>query len=523
MKLPFLSGLVAGVVLVAAGPPAGGQPPKKGSFTVGKETTYVTGPLEKDGRIDYAAALNERLAKGVTPQNNANVLIWQALGPRPEGGSGMPPEFFRLLGIPEPPLKGDYFIGLNQFARERLKTEPGQPLYDQQSRAMQYPWTAKENPEIAGWLKANEKPLAVIVEATKRTHYYMPLLPTRDAKGASSGLIGALLPSVQKCREATSALTARAMLKLGQGAADDAWQDLIACHRLGRLVGRGGTLIEGLVGIAIDAIAIRTDLVFLDRGKLDAKRLDACLRDLQALPPLPDVAEKIDLTERFMFLDAVMQLDRQGVNYLGALSGVTGQPNPLPGVAFKGIDWDPVLRDANDKYDRLTATLRKETRAERQKELARIDMEIRAIKAKAPGGKDLTRAAVEKLTGKELGQAVGNILFGLLMPAADKVQDAVDRAYQHQDNLAVALALARYRVDNKQYPKDLAALTPKYLTEVPGDAFSGKGLVYRPAGDGYLLYSVGVNGRDEGGRGPEEQPPGDDLAVRMPVPPTRKK
>src|SRR6516225_2280245 len=82
----------------------------RGKFTIGKETTYVTGPLDKDGYIDYAAALNERMGKGVTPENNANVLIWKAIGPRPEGGAGMPVEFFKLMGIAAPPEKGDYFI-----------------------------------------------------------------------------------------------------------------------------------------------------------------------------------------------------------------------------------------------------------------------------------------------------------------------------------------------------------------------------------------------------------------------------
>src|SRR5262245_20904948 len=43
----------------------------RGTFTIGKATTFVTGPVDADGRIDYAAALNERMSKGVTPQNNA--------------------------------------------------------------------------------------------------------------------------------------------------------------------------------------------------------------------------------------------------------------------------------------------------------------------------------------------------------------------------------------------------------------------------------------------------------------------
>src|SRR5262250_2173966 len=83
---------------------------------LGKETTYVTGPLDKDGYIDYQAALNDRLGKGVTPQTNANVLIWKALGPRPEGGRGMPAEYFKRLGVEEPPEGGDYFIGLTAYA-----------------------------------------------------------------------------------------------------------------------------------------------------------------------------------------------------------------------------------------------------------------------------------------------------------------------------------------------------------------------------------------------------------------------
>jgi len=52
----------------------------KGKFTISKETTFVTGPVDKDGYIDYTAALNERLRQGMTPENNANVLIWKALG-----------------------------------------------------------------------------------------------------------------------------------------------------------------------------------------------------------------------------------------------------------------------------------------------------------------------------------------------------------------------------------------------------------------------------------------------------------
>jgi hypothetical protein len=116
-------------------------------------------------------------------------------------------------------------------------------------------------------------------------------------------LISAQIAGVQSCRSVASALTARAMLRVSEKRYDDAWQDLLACHRLGRLVGRGGTVIESLVGIAVDHVAANADVAFLHTAKVDAKKLEACRRDLQDLPPLPSIADKLDLTERFLALE----------------------------------------------------------------------------------------------------------------------------------------------------------------------------------------------------------------------------
>ncbi|HEV2949327.1 MAG TPA: hypothetical protein VGX70_18275 [Gemmataceae bacterium] len=88
----------------------------RGKFTISKETTYVTGLLDKDGYPDYTAALNEKLGKGVTPQNNANVLIWKALGPHPEK-KPVAREFFEQMGMEVPNEQGDYFIELAEGVR----------------------------------------------------------------------------------------------------------------------------------------------------------------------------------------------------------------------------------------------------------------------------------------------------------------------------------------------------------------------------------------------------------------------
>ena len=73
----------------------------------------------------------------------------------------------------------------------------------------------------------------------------------------------------------------------------------------------------------------------------------------------------------------------------------------------------------------------------------------------------------------------------------------------------------RYRQDNGKYPDKLDALNSEILPQVPKDLFSG-GVLYKPNADGYLLYSVGVNGEDDGGRRKDDKPAGDNIAVRMP-------
>jgi hypothetical protein len=488
--------------------PAEDKPTPK--LPLGKETTYVTEPLDKEGYIDYETALNQRLGKGIAMEKNANVLIWKALGPRPEGAE-VPAQFFKWLHIEAPPADGDYFLGMQAYLKDQAKLDQGEwnAVFDQQSRAAQRAWTAKDYPHVAEWLKVNEKPLALVVEATKLPDYFNPLVIRKTGKGPTL-LLNALLPGVQKCREVASALAGRAMLLAAEGKLDDAWQDLLACHRLGRLVGRGATLIEALVGIAIDQIAANADVAWLDRARPTARQALDRLRDLQGLPPLPPVADKIDLGERFMYLDAIQLIRRGGPQFLQGLADGGGpkEIDPEEEQKMGRIDWAPALRNGNRWYDRLAATMRLKDRALREKLLDRMEEELKGLKKEATGLGGLAGLLLGGDVGKTVSKQIGDILIGLMTPAFRKVQNAADRSEQVQANLYVAFALAAHRGDRGRYPAKLEELAPRYLATVPGDLFSGKSLVYRPGEEGYLLYSVGVNGKDEGGRWYDDTPPG---------------
>ncbi len=490
----------------------------KSLVTISKETTFFTKPLTDSGFLDYPRAINERLGQGVTPQNNANVLFWQALGPTPSN-TVMPAQFFESLGIASPPKQGDYFLELMEYLDpQRLGIDREAQIINQQGQASARPWKTGQFPQIMAWIQANEKPLVLVVAGTKREKYFSPLGITDGQTAVAGTLISTLLPSVQQARNFARALTARAMWHTGEGRHAEAWQDLLAVHRLGRLIGQGPTIVEALVGIAIDGMVTEADLAFVERTQPDARLARKYLADLAALPALPNMADRIDLTERCIFLDLTQMLTREGGADLGQL---VGRDENVAGVLSKlatsVIDWNITMQTGNAWYDRLTGAMRIADRQKRKLAFAKIDQDLKSLSGKAKGftqGLSLLLA-----TNKTRGKTMGEILVALLLPAAANTQQAEDRGLQRHAMLKIAIALAGYRTQHGSYPESLNPLAPGLLKQIPLDLFSGKSLTYSRTKDGYLLYSIGPNEQDEGGRYYNDDPRGDDLRVRMPLPP----
>jgi len=71
--------------------------------------------------------------------------------------------------------------------------------------------------------------------------------------------------------------------------------------------------------------------------------------------------------------------------------------------------------------------------------------------------------------------------------------------------LLTAAALRAYKAEHQLYPPSLDQLIPAYLKSVPPDPFGTGPLKYRLSGGSYLLYSIGPDGLDDGGK-PIENP-----------------
>ena len=94
-------------------PPAAEEKPTV-AITISKATTSITEPLRKNGYVDYLRALNQRFGQRVTPENNASVLLWKAVGPEEIRPDDRRP-YFVLLGISPPAEKGDYLAGFDKY------------------------------------------------------------------------------------------------------------------------------------------------------------------------------------------------------------------------------------------------------------------------------------------------------------------------------------------------------------------------------------------------------------------------
>jgi hypothetical protein len=66
--------------------------------------------------------------------------------------------------------------------------------------------------------------------------------------------------------------------------------------------------------------------------------------------------------------------------------------------------------------------------------------------------------------------------------------------------LICGLALRSYCGEHARPPERLADLVPVYLPEPPQDPYTGEPLLYRREGAKYVLYSVGPDGQDDGGK-----------------------
>ncbi len=453
---------------------------EKPVIRVSEETTRITEPLKANGLVDYVAAVNNKLREGVTPENNAMVLYVRAFGPA-EIDVAARGAFFEKLGIEPLPVTGEYLLGIHEYlaelpAGEEAPTE--ERMYADRDEAMQQPWSAMDKPHLARWLEKNEKPLALVVEGTKRPRCYTPLV--------GDSLIATLLPTLGPIREAAWQLTTRAMLRVSQGEFEAAYDDLVAVDRLAEHASSGPTLIDMLVGIATDAMAQKCWVAFLQNEKLPEPLLARSLEHFAARAPQPRFTEKIEPMERYMYLDAVQGIATEEMD-LSVIGG--GLEGILPRVR-SFIDWNETLKQGNEMYDKLLAAARIADPVERKAAEEAFFEEVQKM-AEPPGILEMARLVLDPDRSKKIGRRMGGVFNALLLPAFSAVDRAEFRGVAGDELVQLTGLLEQYRRKHESYPETLAALAEAFPAAPLKHSRDGGEYQYRRTEGGYTLWRLG--------------------------------
>ena len=526
---------------------------EKPEVTLSAETTYFVEPVHADGTVNYVAALNARYGEGVTPDTNAAVVLLSAVGPRLLDDA-VRDKTAELMGVEPPPADGEYCQTLKEYfeslppgqwplalsngqelTAEKTKViraqfdkladvggqpppdllakhglrEPYQLLREQRYRAMRRPWSTRQYPALAGWLNANAEALNKLADLAGRSRYFIPLVSSADPPSVTD-VLGA---EGGRVRALATALLVRAMLKLDSPAHDQAWQDLRLAFHLAGLLSRSVDVFERdtAAQMAARASAAACTLASSGLSRGQARRF---LADVTELLPLGEFAETIDVFKRCWVLDMVMGLMRgDGGDDMAPLNEARSTP----------INWDHLLRRVNAYYDLATTECRDRHCEEGRRAGVELDdMRVR-LREKVKGftstwmTKRLILRGVPVVGRRVNTQAFGDLLMAVVvMMLSDRKSVEGDIAQMRLRLTELAFAVAAHEAETGELPGTLAQIAPKYVQQLPLDPLTRKPYVYARDGRSAVLYSLGKNGRDDGGRSEPDQSGGaDDIAVRF--------
>ena len=94
----------------------------------------------------------------------------------------------------------------------------------------------------------------------------------------------------------------------------------MACYRMARLAGQGPTLVDQLVGNALDGMAHRGVAAVADDDRLTRAQIDRFREQLRGCISRPRMLESVGPGERFYYLDTICTVVRDGPKGLHVLS-----------------------------------------------------------------------------------------------------------------------------------------------------------------------------------------------------------
>jgi hypothetical protein len=458
--------------------PATSRPTTMG-IVIGRDTTYVTGPLRPDGTVDYIAAVNAEFSQGVTPQNNAACLLVRINPPEDSRYEDTPlnkqMELMRLLGLQGNVPEQIPWHNLKEF--DPKFASPGF-IYPTSGywAAMAGPWSAADMPALPRWLEANKASLDLAVEASHRERYWMSLVCNSDTEF----LLTVRRTNGSRWRALADSLRVRAMQELQQGNRDATWSDLCAVHRIAGFLAHSPDNLDVAISARIQVNAWVSDRALLCNADISTDLLHRMASDMAAFARAPDIREVSGKVRRLEYLSAVEETARTWDNDMATLPPGQRQQmqNMLNVLGLWQPDWNRMLRLGNDYWDDVllddSAMPAEHQKAHRDE----IEQRVRNLGAVAhsadpdwtgaPGSTWLIHKKNE--TRDTYSDRLGSYLLAITAPNVTLFRDTPDRLGNVElDWTEVAVNLLLYRREHGSYPAQLQDLVPQYMAHLPAN------------------------------------------------------
>lgn len=292
----------------------------------------------------------------------------------------------------------------------------------------------------------------------------------------SEDFISTLLPNHQDARQFADLLLHDAYLLAHDNEADKAIESCRAILNAGRAFDGELTLIAHLIRVALQHRMV----IAFERVLAQTEPSDAGLRELQTA--------FANETKECSLVPAVRG-ERAGINHLfenihaGKINStqLRGLTRPGGGVSAFNVGLAEIYpRSLSRHYPEYLHWLN------RAVEASKLPIHERQTALKAM---------------EDECKATSNVVMHVFAPAFSKVGTADARGHALLRSAMVAAACERYRQANKGvWPESLETLgKAKLLDEIPRDPFDNQPLRYRRTNDGAVIYSVGVDLKDDGG------------------------
>jgi hypothetical protein len=324
----------------------------------------------------------------------------------------------------------------------------------------------------------------------------------RYAVAYSPDYLGTDVRHADQARKVADLLWLDAILRAQDNDADGAVVSARAVLNAGRSLGDEPVDVSQLVRVACRTLAVRS----LERTLAQGEPSSASLRDLESL-----LADE----DRYPALLTTVRGCRAGYDQLME-NLQSGKVSPA--------DLAKALRD--DKAEKaLSLVIRPPGNLQVQRADLLHRMTQLAETAKLPVHaqqapmKEWSEAFREAKTQAVLRPGPTRlVLLALLDPPAGKWVEVCQRSSALLRCAIAALAAERYRRDKGRWPQSLAVLVEaRYLREVPADPYDGALLRFRGLADGVVIYALGRDLADDGGKLARKNPvdPGTDIGFRL--------